>query len=296
MKKNEKKNKPRVAIVIPTFNRSQYVQKTIETSIAQTYPCEVIVCDHGSTDNTPKIMKSYGGKIKYFRREEDSGALFCWLDGIMHTDAEFIHLQFDDDWISENYIEECMKLMENDVGVVIANVGDTFHFKKIFKKTGIFNRKRLEKILLRGVNYSPAACLYRRKDLIDALYMGDLPLPKHKGYNAVGPDSFVTFLSILRYKKVGIITEPLVFFRAHKGSITTDAHGNMKKYLQLKNAYADVLEYYMFLKWFRLFDKFKYFSLKFWFRKFTHLIKLILKKVGLLDFVRNLLKRYYWSS
>ena len=75
-------NKPKVAIVIPTFNRSKYVQKAIETSLAQTYPCEVIVCDHGSKDDTPNVMKKYGNKIKYVRKEEDFGPHFCWLDGI----------------------------------------------------------------------------------------------------------------------------------------------------------------------------------------------------------------------
>ena len=88
------KNKnPKVAIVIPTFNRSKYVQKAIDTSLAQTYSCEVIVCDHGSKDDTPKVMQKYGDKIKYIRKEEDFGPHFCWLDGILHTDAEFIHLQ-----------------------------------------------------------------------------------------------------------------------------------------------------------------------------------------------------------
>ena len=146
---------PKVAIIIPTFNRSKYVQKAIETSLSQTYPCEVVVCDHGSKDDTPNVMEKYGNKIKYIRKEEDFGPHFCWLDGILHTDAEFIHLQFDDDWIDKNYIKKCMSLMGKDVGVVIGNAviveesknqkKDVFHFKKIFKKTGIFKREILEK-------------------------------------------------------------------------------------------------------------------------------------------------------
>ena len=37
-------NNPKVTIVIPTFNRSELVQKAIESSLNQTYPCEIIVC------------------------------------------------------------------------------------------------------------------------------------------------------------------------------------------------------------------------------------------------------------
>jgi len=104
----KKLSKPKVAIVIPTFNRSKFVQKAIESSLRQTYPCEVVVCDHGSSDDTPRVMKKYANKIKYVRKEEDFGPHFCWLDGILHADADFIHLQYDDDWIADNYIEKCM--------------------------------------------------------------------------------------------------------------------------------------------------------------------------------------------
>ena len=210
-----KKVGPKVAIVVPTFNRSKFVQKVINSSLAQTYPCEVIVCDHGSSDDTPKVMKKYDNKIKYIRREKDFGPHFCWLEGILNTDAEFVHLQFDDDWIDERFIEECVKLMKDDVGVVIADAYGIFKFKKMFGRTGIFPKKKLEKKLLSGAMYSPGASLFRKQDLIDALYMGELPLAKYPAYHGVGPDSFMTLLAILRYKKVGIVTEPLVFFREH---------------------------------------------------------------------------------
>jgi glycosyltransferase involved in cell wall biosynthesis len=283
-----KKSKiPRVAIVVTTFNRSEYVQEAIDSSLAQTYPCEVVVCDHGSTDDTPEVMKKYGDKIKYIRREKDFGPHFCWLDGILNADAEFIHIQHDDDWIDERFIEECVKLMRKDVGVVIADAYGMFKFKKIFGKTGIFPRRILEKRLLKGAMYSPSASLFRKKDLIDALYQGELPIQKYKSYHGVGPDSFMTLLAVLRYKKVGIVTEPLVFFREHEGSITIGAHSDPKKHEQLKNAYENVSSYYMFLKCFWLFDKLKYFSLGFWIREFKRVARIVLKKLGLFEFVRK---------
>lgn len=293
------KNKnPKVAIVIPTFNRSKYVQKAIDTSLAQTYSCEVIVCDHGSKDDTPKVMQKYGDKIKYIRKEEDFGPHFCWLDGILHTDAEFIHLQFDDDWIDKNYIKECIKLMRKDVGVVIANAvvcdengqqqRDVFHFKKIFQRSGIFKKEKLEKKLLKGKMYSPGASLFRKQDLIDGLYQGNLPVSTYKNYHGVGPDSFFTLLAVLKYKKVGIITENLVFFRDHKDSITASASKDAKKNIQLKNAYRNVLDYYIFLKWFRFFNILTYFSLNFWLEKSINLIKRMLNFLGLYDFAKKI--------
>jgi glycosyltransferase involved in cell wall biosynthesis len=44
---------PLVTIVIPTFNRSAMLRRCIESALAQTLACEVIVVDHGSKDDTP---------------------------------------------------------------------------------------------------------------------------------------------------------------------------------------------------------------------------------------------------
>lgn len=262
----KEKNQPLVSIVIPTFNRSKFVQKAIDSALSQTYPCEVIVCDHGSSDDTPKVMKKYGNKIKYIRKEEDFGPHFCWLDGILHAGGEFVHLQFDDDWVDKSYIEKCMGLMKKDVGVVIAEANGCFNLKKVFRKTGIYSSRKLEKKLLEGKMYSPGASLFRKKDLVDALYLGDLPLSKYPSYHGVGPDSFFTLLAVLRYRKVGINVENLVFFREHDTSITTDAQKDKQKYILLKNAYENVIEYYMFLKLYWLFNKLKYLSPRYWFR------------------------------
>ncbi len=236
-----------------------------------------------------KPFELYGDKIKYIRREKDFGPHFCWLEGILNADAEFVHLQFDDDWIDKKFIAKCMKLMRDDVGVVIADAYGMFKFKKIFGKTGVFLRKTLEKRLLKGAMYSPSASFFRKKDLIDALYQGELPVSKYKGYHGVGPDSFMTLLAVLRYKKVGIITDHLVFFREHKGSITCDAHSDPKKYMQLRNAYENVSSYYMFLKWYWLFDKFKYFSFGFWIRGFKRVVRIVLKRLGLFESAKKLI-------
>ena len=48
-----------VSILIPTFNRGNLIERAIISSINQSYKCEIIVCDHGSTDNTKTICHKY---------------------------------------------------------------------------------------------------------------------------------------------------------------------------------------------------------------------------------------------
>ena len=61
--------KPTCTIVIPCFNYGQYLGEAIESALAQTHPCEVIVVDDGSTDDTAKVAKRYPVKLIRQRNE-----------------------------------------------------------------------------------------------------------------------------------------------------------------------------------------------------------------------------------
>jgi len=243
-----------VSIIIPTFNRANLVEKAIKSAINQTFSCEIIVCDHGSTDNTPKLMNKYRSKVKYIRRENDFGPHFCWLDGVLSSTGDYIHIQYDDDWIDNCFIEKTLEHMKQDIGMVFtdATVIDTqsganneaFPFQQQGLKTGCHPKIILEKYYRDGGLISPGACLFRKKDVIDALYQGRLPLQITTGYHGVGPDSFMTLITLLRYPMFGYIGEKLASFLAHDNSITTDSYKSDKKRKQLAAAYAEVFTFY----------------------------------------------------
>ena len=146
-KKLVKKEDSEVTIMIPTFNRSGYLQEAIASAIAQTYPCHIIVCDHGSTDDTPQVMKKYKTDVTYIRREEDFGPHFCWLDGVLHSKTKYVKILYDDDWIEPTFVEKTIALMKDDVSCVITNAMISFESEKgkriekttYFNKTGVFS-------------------------------------------------------------------------------------------------------------------------------------------------------------
>ncbi len=84
----------KVSIVIPTYNRQQYICHAIESAFSQTLTdIEVIVVDDGSTDNTEEVIKPYRNKINYIKTENGgpaharnvgmkmaSGDYISWLD------------------------------------------------------------------------------------------------------------------------------------------------------------------------------------------------------------------------
>ena len=235
------------SIVIPTFNRAHLVHRAIESAISQTYPCEVILCDHGSTDNTEEIAKRYEGKICYIRRFEDRGPIVCWHDGIEQANGEVIHITYDDDWIEPQFMEKSIRLLRSDIGFVYTNVKiyepDTDYYHTLFNHpANIRPMREIVMFLLRErFAISPGCAIFRRKDALKNLLL-DVPNAKGK-YHGAGEDLLLFLLTSLQYEKYAHINEPLACFLSHSGSITIDAI-NTGKSRQLAAAYQMAKEYY----------------------------------------------------
>src|SRR5665647_743491 len=97
----------RTSIVIPVFNRAHMVRRAIDSALEQTVPCEVVLVDHGSTDDIGGVVSAYGSRIRYVRREKDQGAIACWRDGVEQATGELVHITYDDDWLQPTFVEQC---------------------------------------------------------------------------------------------------------------------------------------------------------------------------------------------
>ena len=55
---------PHVSVIMPVYNSERYLAEAIDSVLAQEgVRVELIVIDDGSTDSSPKIIKSYRDKI-----------------------------------------------------------------------------------------------------------------------------------------------------------------------------------------------------------------------------------------
>jgi glycosyltransferase involved in cell wall biosynthesis len=274
-----------VSIVIPTFNRKLYLKKCIDSCLNQTYETEIIVSDHGSTDGTNILLSEFKDKIKYLRREEDLGPHYSWLDGIINAKGEYVHLLYDDDYIKPTFIEKCINLFTDEVGFVFC---PTEHYSQKDKKVinilykdlgledGIYKTNKFENYFLNTL-LTPSAAIFRKKDLIETIYQGGLPLSKYH-YKGVGPDKFASLLCVLRYKYFGYIKESLSVCNLHIGSISTDSQEDGKKRRQLKKSYEEVNDYYFILKFSKYFPIYKILKIIPSLLKFMKKIKRIFRK------------------
>jgi len=115
--------KPLVSIVIPVYNGSNYLNESIESALSQTYNnIEIIVVNDGSNDDgaTEKIAKSYGKKIRYFKKE--NGGVSTALNlGVKKMKGEYFSWLSHDDVYYPNKIEKQIRFLnkQKDKNVIL---------------------------------------------------------------------------------------------------------------------------------------------------------------------------------
>jgi uncharacterized membrane protein YraQ (UPF0718 family) len=127
-------------------------------------------------------MLKYQDRVKYIRREVDYGPHYCWLEGILNSSNNLIHLQFDDDWIDSMFIKKCLEVYSDKVAFVFSGAtivnneeGTSKPMKyKNWYSTGIHRIDKVHRKILAGHLISPAACLFRKEDLLASIYQGEI--------------------------------------------------------------------------------------------------------------------------
>lgn len=242
--------KPTASIVIPTFNRAGLLGRAIDSSLAQTHGCEVVVCDHGSTDDTPKVAARYGDRIRYVRRDEDRGPIACWRDGVEQATGEYLHINYDDDWIDPAFMARCLELFRHDVGFVYTRYAVHDAVTNAIwiapcEVPGVRPMRLYIRHQLRlPLATSPGCAVFRRKDVLNNL----LPeVPDAAGVygkrSGVGEDLLLFLLTSLSYPRYAYVPEALAHFLAHPQSITINAFAS-KKHEQMIAAYANAKVHY----------------------------------------------------
>ena len=101
-RRRENGTRPLLSVVIPTYNRADYIGLTIESVLQQTYDnIEVIVIDDGSTDNTAAVLEHFAPKVRYVRQENaERGA--SRNHGLRLASGDYIaFLDSDDLWLPD---------------------------------------------------------------------------------------------------------------------------------------------------------------------------------------------------
>lgn len=101
---------PLVTIITPTYNQGQFIEETIRSVLAQTYPkIEYIVLDAMSTDATQEIVESYRDRIAVVRREPDHGQSDAIVKGFKLAQGELVGWINSDDLLYPDCVERIVR-------------------------------------------------------------------------------------------------------------------------------------------------------------------------------------------
>ena len=99
---------PKVSIIIPVYNGSDYMREAIDSALSQTYDnIEIIVVNDGSKDNgeSERIALTYGDKIRYIYKE-NGGVSTALNEGIRHMSGEYFSWLSHDDVYTPDKIKK----------------------------------------------------------------------------------------------------------------------------------------------------------------------------------------------
>ena len=82
---------PKLSIIIPCFNRKQFLEDSIRSVLDQQYPnLELIIIDGGSTDGSVEIIRKYEDRLAYWCSERDKGQYDALQKGFARCTGEIM--------------------------------------------------------------------------------------------------------------------------------------------------------------------------------------------------------------
>lgn len=228
-------DRPLCSILIPTYNRADLIEETVQSALKQTIrDIEVVVVDNCSTDGTWTNLQSLAGldpRVRIFQNKENLGPVLNWCRCLDEAKGVFGKILWSDDLISEKFLEKTIPWLERpDVGFVFTAVQEfDDSTKRIISTRYQIGEEGLhpttefirESLLFGDFPYSPGCALFRLEDLRTAM---EVHIPNRLGADfsklAIGNDLLLFLNTAAKYPKFAFLGAPLSLFRNHANSIT----------------------------------------------------------------------------
>jgi glycosyltransferase involved in cell wall biosynthesis len=99
---------PLISIITICRNAVEYIEQTITSVVAQTYPTlEYIIIDGGSVDGTQEIIRKYEPRLAYWHSQPDRGIAHAFNLGLAQAHGQWlVYLNADDFFLEPTVIEQ----------------------------------------------------------------------------------------------------------------------------------------------------------------------------------------------
>ncbi len=110
---------PTISILVPTYNRSRFLKKAIESVLMQDYTdYEIIITDNCSTDDTAAVVAAYhDSRIRYVRNQVNVGATHNYNRALRLATGKYISTFSDDDIMLPGNLAAKVQVLDQHPGV-----------------------------------------------------------------------------------------------------------------------------------------------------------------------------------
>jgi len=215
---------PEVSVVIPTFNRSNYVRLAIQSVLDQTFEdFEIIVVDDASTDNTAEVIEKFDDeRIRTIHHRRNQGGSAARNTGIRCSKGEFIAFLDDDDLWMKNKLERQLDLIykSNGTSIVYTHVklvnenGETISFYMPSFRGNILL------ILLKKNYVGSCSSVLVRKECFSKVGLFDENLQAAQDYDM--------WIRLAKHYEFDYVNGPLAIYRIHQRRITSNPYAKVQ--------------------------------------------------------------------
>lgn len=236
-----------IAVIVPVYNVEKYLQRCVDSIIAQTYPnLRLILVDDGSLDGCPAICDAYASKDSrvHVIHQQNSGpsrarnAGIDWALG--HTDCSYLSFVDSDDCIHPSYFHRLISAIQaTGAGAAMCMHQYINQYENLthFPQNLTVQPKAIqaEELMVRcsdSFNY-PWGKLFSRASFQDLRYPEDV---------SFGEDNLVIYRALFACETVAFVEEKLYYYFYNAEGITKSPWN--ERSLQVFLGIEAQLEYY----------------------------------------------------
>jgi glycosyltransferase involved in cell wall biosynthesis len=216
---------PTVTVLMPAYNYANYIQRAIESVLAQDYPADLltlVVVDDGSTDGTAAIVEEIvdrnPGRLASIR-QPNSGPSAAINRALSEASGEFVAvLDADDIWLpSKTRIQTQMLADDPALGLVFCDMTVVDGNERVVRPSqvgeiGVFPRRAFAQLLCQNV--VTQSSLMIRRELAR-------PIPPGVPYS-----DWWFAICAAQVSELAYIRQPLALYREHGANLTSGVSGS----------------------------------------------------------------------
>jgi len=176
---------PLVSVIIPTFNRDDFLKEAIESVLRQTYPrVELIVIDDGSTDQTKKLVENYSGRLSYIY-QVNKGVAAARNRGIAEAIGPLIAFLDSDDRFAPSKIAVQVEALLNNPSFFVSHTQEKWFRRGQFLNQKKKHRKEAGDLFVRCLELCAVgmSTTMVRRELFESVGLFDETLPCCEDYD-----------------------------------------------------------------------------------------------------------------